>query len=403
MTIIAVKAKLYRYWLIILIPVLGIIFFFIAVRIVNQVEYPDSDFFTFWLAGHLATLGQNPYLTDIWVGGHHQFGASWIPNATFIYPIPLSLFFAPLGLLTLYQAFVVWVLLTQYMIISSVALLLRLYPDPLIKRFILPLLVGVIIFRPTIITLINGQLGGFLLLVIVCIIYLWERDKWWQGTVFLPILALKPNLGIPIIVLLSLYLILQRKITSLIAGGISGLALLIIGLAQNSNWILEFLRIGNIKLSQTFGFSPTIWGISTFLCNYKLNCSIGSGSVIGLIFLIGYIQLLARKQKVLSPALAVGLAISVMLLLTPYSWPYDQLLLIVPIITVTMCLAKDGYKFMPTALIFLVIDIVAMILLGISARIQMEIWNVTIPLSVFGLLVWYLLKKRQDSQMKGTG
>ena len=351
----------------------------------------------------MATLGQNPYLTDIWVGGHHQFGASWIPNETFIYPIPVSLLFVPLGLLTLYQAFVVWVMLTQYMIISSVALLLRLYPAQLIKRFFLPLLASVIIFRPTIITLINGQLGGFLLLVLVCIIYLWESGKWWQGTAFLPILALKPNLGIPIIVLLSIYLIMQRKITSLIAGGISGLALLILGLVQNSNWILEFLNAGNIKFSQTFGFSPTIWGLSTLLCNYKLNCSLGFGSAFGLIFLIGYIYLLVRKQKLLSPALVVGLEITVMLLLTPYTWPYDQLLLIVPIITVTMSLAKAEYRFMPTALIFLVIDIVSLVLLGISARIQMEIWNVMIPFTVFSLLAWYLSKNRKDSQMKGTG
>jgi hypothetical protein len=402
MTIIAFKAKINRYWHIGLIPILGIIFFFIAVRIVNTIDYHNSDFFKFWLAGHLATLGQNPYVTDIWIGGHHQFGATWIPEATFLYPLPLSLFFAPLGLLSLYQAFVVWVLLTQYMIYSSVLLLLRLYPAPLIKHFILPVLAGVILFRPTIITLINGQLSGFLLLVLVCIIYLWEKGKWWQGTVFLPILALKPNLGVPIIVLLSFYLIFQRKITSLIAGGISGLALLITGLAQNSNWIPEFLRVGNIKLSQTFGFSPTIWGISTRLCNYKLYCSIGFGSVLGLIFLIVYIYLLARKQKVLSPALAVGLAITVMLLLTPYTWPYDQLLLIAPIITVTMSIAKAGYRFMPIALIFLVIDVVAIVILGISARIQMEIWSVMIPLSVFGLLVWYLSKGKQDSQMKGT-
>ena len=211
MSLIAFKAKLYRYWSFVLIPILGIIFYFTSITIVNPTEYPNSDFFTFWLAGHLALLGQNPYITDIWIGGHSLFGASWIPNATYIYPLPLSLFFAPFGLLSLYKAFVLWVFLTQFMIFLSVLLLLKLYAAQLTKQFVLPIFAGVIIFRPTIITLINGQLSGFLLLIIVCIIFLWERGKWWQGAILLPFLALKPNLGVPIILLLSMYLILKKE------------------------------------------------------------------------------------------------------------------------------------------------------------------------------------------------
>jgi hypothetical protein len=401
MTTIDFKAMLHRYWLILLILISGVIFFMIAVRVVHPVEYPNRDFFTFWLAGHLAISGQNPYLADIWIGGHHQFGASWIPNATFIYPYPLALFFAPLSYLPLYQAFVVWVVLSQFMIVLSVALLLSINPNPLIKRFIPPLLAGIVLFRPTIITLINGQLSGLLLFVIACIVYLWEKGKWWQGSVFLPILALKPNLGVPIVLSLSFYLILQKQITSLVVAGASGLVLLFSGLAQNPNWIIEFWRAGNTKLSQTFGFSPTIWGVSTFFCNYKLNCSISYGGCVGLLLLIGYLCLVVRKQKVLSPTLVASLAVTVTLLLTPYTWPYDQLLLIVPIIAVTMGLAKAGYRFLPTALIFLVIDIMAILLLAISAKIQMEVWNVAIPLSVLGLLVWYLSKNRANIVSSG--
>jgi hypothetical protein len=95
-------------------------------------------------------------------------------------------------------------------------------------------------------------------------VYFRERGKWWQGCVFLPILALKPNLGIPIILLLSFYLVLRRKILALVAGGFSGLVLIYVGLVQNPNWIVEFWRAGNTKLSTMFGFSPTIWGALHF-------------------------------------------------------------------------------------------------------------------------------------------
>jgi hypothetical protein len=399
MKTIAFKENLNRFWYIFLLPPLVIIFLIIATKIVNPVEYSNSDFFTFWLSGRLASLGQNPYNSQIWITGHHQFGATWIPNATFIYPLPISLLFVPLGLLPLYQAFIAWDTLSQLMIVSSIALLLMTNSNLSTKRFIFPLLAGVILFRPTIITLVNGQLSGMLLLLIACIIYLWERGKWRQGAALLALFALKPNLGIPLIVLLSVYLIQQQQITSLIAEAVSGLLLLLAGFVQNPNWLIEFWNAGNTKLSQTFGFSPTIWGMSAFFCNYNLNCTVGYGVCLGLLFLIGYLFLLARKKNILSPALVVTLAIAITLLLTPYTWPYDQLLLVAPIVTITKMLGKDGYGYLQTSLLFLTIDILALILLGISGKIQMEIWNVSIPLFIFGLLIWYILHNKPMSRV----
>jgi hypothetical protein len=256
--------------------------------------------------------------------------------------------------------------------------------------------VAVILFRPTIITLLNGQLSGMLLLIITAIIYSWEKGKWAQGAILLAVLALKPNLGIPIIGLLSVYLILRKQASALITLIISGVLLIFVGLAQNSNWVIEFWNAGNTKLSQTFGFSPTIWGISAFFCNYAPNCTIGYGICVSLLFLIGYLYLLVKKQNILSPSLAVGLVVTITLLLTPYTWAYDQLLLVAPIITIVLLLAKDGYRYLPVSLLFLEIDIFAFILLAIGAKIQMDIWNASIPLFIFCLLVWYLSKNKLE-------
>ena len=84
------------------------------------------------------------------------------------------------------------------------------------------------------------------------------------------------------------------------------------------------------------------------------------------------------------------------MLLTPYTWPYDQLLLAVPIITVMMELARRGAPFLPTALIFLGFDIAALLLLGVTARIQSEIWNALIPLGVLSLLVWIIWQRSDE-------
>lgn len=389
-----IKEILPKFLYIFLIPLFFVLFWVLAANIVSALEYPNSDFFSFWLSGRLLSLGQSPYEAQIWISSHHHFNATWISDSTFLYPLPLALLFAPLGLLPLYYAFVLWNVLTQIMIITSAILLLRMFPRQSRKHFILPLFAGIILFRPTIITLINGQLSGLLLLVVVAIIYSWEKGKWEQGASLMAILALKPNLGLPIIGLLYIYLILQKQRSALIAGLVSIIFLITAGLIKNPNWIMEFINIGNTKLSQTFGYSPTIWGVSASFCDHRTNCTIAYGVLISFLFLGGFSYLYFRKVNALSPSLLVSLVITITLLLTPYTWTYDQLLLIAPITIITLKLSGDGYRFLFLSFLFIAIDIFALILLGISARVQLEIWNVFIPFFVLCLLVWYLLKDK---------
>lgn len=393
----ALREKLYRYRGIVSIPFLAGIFTVIALIAVDPTDYPNSDFFSFWLSGRMAVAGQNPYDATLWIEAHHQYGANWISDAKFLYPLPLSLFFAPFGFLALYEAFIAWAIFSQFMIFFSVALLLRSYPASLAKHFILPFFVTIAVFRPTIITLHNGQVTALLLLTIVFTLYFWERGEWWQGSIFLPILALKPNLGGPIILLLVYYLLHRKQVTSLLAAVISGLGLLLVGLVQNPNWVVEFWSVGNTKLSETFGFSPTVWGVSAFFCRYERSCTLLSGGVISLLIFIGLTFLITRKGNVLSPTLFASIVIPMVLLLTPYTWPYDQLLLLIPVITVTLGLARAGYRFLPIALIFVALDALAFIMLIISAALEREYWNAIIPLSIFFLVVWYLFARKSAS------
>ena len=216
---------------IVLILLLGIVFLLVAVKIVNAIDYRNSDFFSFWLAGRMMWTGQDPYLTDDWILGHNQFDATWISDPNFLYPLPLALFFAPLGWLPLYYAFIVWIFLLESMIFFSAISLINLGDNPQKKHFIVPILVSILIFRPAIIAVLNGQISGFLLFVMVCVILLWNKSHWVLGGAALAIVALKPNIGIPIIALVSLWLLFNKKINSLAGVAASGLALVLLGLA----------------------------------------------------------------------------------------------------------------------------------------------------------------------------
>ncbi|MDW8227745.1 MAG: hypothetical protein RMJ60_08105, partial [Anaerolineales bacterium] len=102
-----------------------LITFAFSLWLVDPVRSANSDFFTFWLAARLVLEGYNPYLTDIWVGGHHLYGATWIPNQTFIYPLPVALLFLPLGALPLYWAYLLWVWILEGLILLSLCHLLK--------------------------------------------------------------------------------------------------------------------------------------------------------------------------------------------------------------------------------------------------------------------------------------
>ena len=266
---------------------------------------------------------------------------------------------------------------------------------------VLPLAAGVVISRSTVVTLHNGQLAALLLLVVSAIVYLWEKGRWGHGALLLPVLALKPNLGVPIILFLSLYLIYRSQIKALLLGAVAGLVLVVLGLLQNPSWIAEFWNAGNTKLSQIFGIAPTIWGLSAYLCNYNRGCSLAYGALAATIILVGSMWLVGSNRKGLSPMNIVALASTIMLLLTPTAWPYDQLLLVIPIVAVTLGLANAGFAFLPVALIFSGVDAIQWILLGVSASIGIEIWNFAIPLSVLGLLAWHLSVENRTAQISG--
>jgi hypothetical protein len=382
--------KLSRYWLVIALPVLAVLCSLIAIRIVNSMDYHqnDNDFFTFWLAGHLVSQGGSPYDTTQWVAGYHQFEIGIVPNLAFLYPLPLALLLAPLGLLPFHTAYIVWVTLIQLMILTSLAVLLSMDANPRAKLFFIPLLAGIVLFRPTILTLTQGQVSGLFLFALAWVTFLWQKEKWFWGGFLMGLLALKPNLGVPVILLLTVWFLLQKHWNALRGTVGSGILLLAAGLIYNPGWIAEYWKIGNDKLAQNFGGSPTVWGLAALTCPGHSTCALIPGSAVALLVVIGFFWLVLRSRAHLAPLTVVGLAVSVTLLVTPYTWTYDQLLLIIPITVVTLAMDRMGYGFPLTATIFLGIDFLVVVLLFFDVLMKVEILNAIVPIVVLGLCAW---------------
>jgi hypothetical protein len=391
MKILSNPKKRQLLWIITGLALLGIICFAIAIKIVNSIDYHNNDFFTFWLAGHMVTQGGDPYSSMQWVAGHHAYGVTWIPNQAYVYPLPLSLLFAPLGLLSLYQAYIVWVALSILMIVAALGLLLKAKAG--LGYILFPLITGIIFFRPTILTLFNGQISSWLLLLLAVSVYFWEKGNWNWGSLVLAFLILKPNLGAPLLLLLGLWLLFQKRYKSILVMLLMGMILLAIGFLQNPHWVSAYWSIGNTKLSETFGGSPTVWGLGALISHNNSIFTLLIGGLASLFILLGFFRAVLRSRVPLGPLAVVALTVTVTLLITPYTWTYDQLLLLIPITAVTLAMNQDAVRLPLTTAFILGIDVLIVILLLFDTILQVEILNVVIPAVVFGMCLWWLVPR----------
>jgi hypothetical protein len=388
--------KLRQGWLIIAIPILVVICILIAVRVVNSMDHHQNgiDFFNFWLAGHLVTQGQSPYDTAQWIAGYPPYELDIILNPAFLYPLPLALLFAPLGWLSFHNAYIIWVTLLQLMIVVSLAVLIIIASNPRSKLFFIPLLAGIVLFRSTTLTLTQGQVSALFLFVMAIMALLWGQGKWFWGGFLLGLLVLKPNLGVIVIALLTLWLLIRKRWTALAGAAVSGFLLLIAGLIYNPHWIVEYWAIGSNKLAQTFGGSPTVWGLSALVCRSNATCVLAFGGAAVLLLVLGFLWLIV-SHKGLAPATILALAVTTTLLVAPYTWTYDQLLLIIPITLVTLAMDRLGFGLLFSAGVFPAIDALVVILLIFDVALQVEILNAFLPLVVLGLGAWFLTRPAQ--------
>jgi hypothetical protein len=143
-----------------------------------------------------------------------------------------------------------------------------------------------------------------------------------------------------------------------------------------------------------------VWGTASGICGFKLDCVLGLGGILVSLFLGISIFLLAHGRQRLSPSLAFSLIISTVLLITPYIWTYDHVLLILPLLVIIAILAQNNVRFIAAGSLFLFIDLVAMAFLLITINIEKEIYNSVIPFICFGLIGWaiYLFLKASKIQ-----
>lgn len=367
-------------WFITFLIVIGILAFVAWKAASLQNNLLESDFFTFWLGSKLVLEGQNPYDPGIWQAGHQIAGSRWLENPVYCYPLPLAYVTLLIGAIPISIAGPVWLFLSGLSVMAAVVILIIRSRAELQLKYFMPMIVGFALFRPVMVTFRNGQLGGFYLLIIVMVLLLIDRQKWIPAGLAIIPLFLKPTLGLPFIGLLFIWLIINGRWKSVITSAIGGLLIFLMSLFHQPNWVSAFLDIGLQKGSDVFMITPTIWGISGISCGMDAGCTRIAGAVIFIILSVASVILTIKHSRVLSIWTAGSLFVIVTLLITPYLWAYDQILLILPIMTIIHQLRRLKAGYLLVSLLPLFFAIVSLFLLYIAMINKQDVFSILLTI-----------------------
>jgi hypothetical protein len=385
-------------WKTILLWLLALVLFsFIAVYF--TAGDPLFDFTAFWIAGDLTLIGQDPYSESDWIPVYSRFESLGLAdNQTFLYPKPILLLFLPFGALPLKTAAIIWLILTQVAVLAAVLLLADLWPLEKPARYLTPFLIGVFLFRPYLLTLNLGQLDGFLLLVLVGVLHLWRGERWLASGILCSLLALKPSLGFPILALIGLWFLSQKIWRFVVGLAVGGTSLLVLGWLFDPHWVGRFLEIGAGKVSATFGYHPTMWGLAGFLCGHQQNCALISGGVVFALFLGMLLWFGWRYSDRITNFEALALAIALALWLTPYLWAYDHLLLIIPLAAAVGSLVRKNRPYAIAASLPVLLAVISIFFLNIAVKLDNDAWSALVPLIALFIVAFTILISPKEIQ-----
>ncbi len=384
------------------VVVLGGLFYFWAMQNYAHQNYTNSNFFFFWLSGYMIRLGQNPYDQVQWLAGHAAFGATWIPNKIFPYPLPLAFLMVPLGLLSLGQAYIVWQIISQIIIAITVYALLQHWQEQPQKMLYLPLMIFLLFFGPVFLTLQVGSVGPLALVAVLLSILFLEKEKSFLAGFFLAMTILKPPQGVTILVLAGIWFLARRDWKAIWGVATGGIFLLLAGIVRDPLWLVKFRGASEAVLDRTLGIHSNIYSFSYLACNQNLSCMWIFGTTGTIIVLgLGGIYLWRRKNQ-LTPWETFNIILPLGFISTIYLWSYDQLLYVIPITWIAAKLIERTKSYIPTFVFLIILDLFTFAALMIQANTRKDLLSIVTTILTLGLCLLLMHWKPRPEQVPQT-
>ncbi len=360
--------------ILITLTLLGVLIF-ARVQISLGFDVPNSNFSFFWLAGRMILDGENPYDEAQYLAGHDANGMNWRPNKIFPYPLPLALFCIPLGFFSMQTAYVIWQVFTLLLIALTIYLLLQHWQEKSQRDLFLPIFFFFLFLGPAYLSTHAGTISILPVMVLLAAILLLEKEQsLWAGIV-LALTMLKPPQGLTILLLAGVWFLARRDWKAILGVAIGGLAILVVGLIQDPQWIQKFLGAGDAVMARTLGVHSNVWAFAYLACKGTEPCSNLLGGALSLSLLGGASLLLWKNQAKWSAWEAMNVIIPIGFVSTIYLWAYDQLTYIIPIVWIMGTLVQKQRSILLAFVFLLLLDLVSIYALVQQAFTDKDLWS----------------------------
>lgn len=348
----------------------------------------NQDFFSLWASGRGLLEGANLYDPEAWADLHARYGSSWLENIVFIYPLPVAFLFLPFSLLPLPLAATAWELASQVMLIVSIVALFVGLQDRRLSLVLLPL---VFFSRPAMVIFINGQLSAVWPFSLSLFYLFVRRGQYTAAASVLVLLLLKPSIPLFILPVALVWLLTCRAWKGLFAFATLSAAVWGLSLVVEPGWVGRWSVFALAKGSHFATFIPTFWGLSYDLLATRFP---GTMWLVALAVVSGLsvalcMWWLIHSDDIWPPALWLACAVCLSLLVSPYAWNYDQVLLLFPLgVILAMSDRMDGWRRMLTqAGAIGVMGILPYVLLAVAGQRGVDTLSALVPLAMLLLLI----------------
>lgn len=339
-----------------------------------------GDFSGFWAGSRALALGLDPYDARTWLATTVQLGTQKPDTAVYGYPPHVALALLPFALLSLEVAAVIWAVLGMTIAAFGVRALLRVaLPEAPVAHT----LVGLALFgsQPAITSFVIGQ---WTFLLVGCVSFAAAaalRGRTVAGLLIVALFA-KPQLALAAPIALLLGLPGKRRRTLAFMAGVA-IALAVAGWLAAPGWLGPWLAAVPGRRVEALPRNATTFGAAADLFG---GAGIWLAAMIVVVGAVALLRLAGRPAAALAGTLAYGHVVA------PYSWAYDQVLLLVPAIAAAAALPFRLGAALVTG-VSVVLVFVSPLLYSVAVSRGRESLSGIVPVGVFIVLMALLWRE----------
>ncbi len=348
----------------------------------------NSNFFSFWLSGHMVWTGESPYNAGQFQAGMDKFHANYRPSKILQYPLPLMYFMAPVGALPIREGYFAWQLISEIILALTVFILLRRHGKA--RGLFVPITAFMLFFGPVFLSLQIGSVGAISLLAVALTILFLEQGWPIPAGLALSITLLKPPQALALVLLAGLWFLMRRQWRVILGLILGGLALLAVWLLRDPQGLAKFRDSSGFLLGHSMGIQSNVYSFAYLACQRNETCMWALGSLFLLLVLAFGAYILWRSRERWSDWEAFNFIIPLAFLCAVYLYSYDQILYVMPIVWIAVQLLLQRRSYVAVFAFLVAADVVSFGALVSEAMTKLDLLSILNTLLVLGMLPWLL-------------